>query len=342
MTLFSPNMLWLLVFLPISVIGYVLLLRRQNKNALRYANLALLKSAVGRGQKIRRHLPPALFLVAMGVALFSIARPAAIITLPSQRETIILAMDVSGSMRATDVEPQRITAAQTAAIDFVKELPISAQIGVVAFSTDAMTVQRPTDNRDEVIASISRLTPQRYTAMGSGILASLRNIFEDSPSLDEPSPRGPRGAALGEAAPEEEFKPVPAGSFSSAIVIVLTDGQTNMGVDPVRAAKTAAQRGVRIFTVGFGSEQGGLIQFEGRTTHVKLDEYTLKKVADITHAAYYRAGNQQELRNVYKTLTKTLVMETHETELTGLFAGLAAILVIVAAVFSLAWTNRLV
>ena len=114
-----------------------------------------------------------------------------------------------------------------------------------------------------------------------------------------------------------------------------------MGADPIRAAKAAADRGVRVFTVGFGSEKGGIIEFEGRSTHVKLDEYTLKKVADITHAAYYRAGNQQELNNVYKTLTKTLVLEKHETELTGVFAGLAALLVVVAAVFSLMWTNRL-
>jgi len=344
MIFFSPNMLWLLAILPLMVLSYVALLRRRNKNALRYANLGLLKSAIGPGQKIRRHVPPALFLAALGVAIFSIARPAAVVTLPSQRETIILAMDVSGSMRATDMEPQRISAAQSAAIDFVKELPISARIGVVAFSSNAMTVQRPTDNQDDVIAAISRLAPQRYTAMGSGMLTALRNIFEQEKFDEEEDARNGRGrgAALGEAAPEQDFKPVAAGSYTSAVIILLTDGQTNMGADPIRAAKAAADRGVRVFTVGFGSEKGGIIEFEGRSTHVKLDEYTLKKVADITHAAYYRAGNQQELNNVYKTLTKTLVLEKHETELTGVIAGLAALLVVVAAVFSLMWTNRLV
>ena len=333
-----------MAILPLMVLGYVMLLRRRNKNALRYANLGLLKSAIGPGQKIRRHVPPAVFLVAVGVAIFSIARPAAVVTLPSQRETIILAMDVSGSMRATDMEPQRISAAQSAAIDFVKELPISARIGVVAFSSNAMTVQRPTENQDEVIAAISRLAPQRYTAMGSGMLTALRNIFEQEKfdeEQDAHNGRG-RGAPLGEAAPEEEFKPVAAGSYTSAVIILLTDGQTNMGADPIRAAKAAADRGVRVFTVGFGSEKGGTIEFEGRSTHVKLDEYTLKKVADITHAAYYRAGNQQELNNVYKTLTKTLVLEKHETELTGVFAGVAALLVVIAALLSLMWTNRLV
>lgn len=344
MSLFSPNMLWLLAVLPFLVAFYVVLLRRQNKNALRYANIGIIKSAVGPGQKIRRHVPPAVFLVAMGVAVFSLARPAAVVTLPSQRETIILAMDVSGSMRATDMEPQRISAAQAAAVDFVKYLPISARIGVVAFSSNAMTVQRPTDSKDEVIAAIERLAPLRYTAMGSGILTSLRNIFEQEGFEEEVAQHGGRmrGAPLGEGTPVQEFKPVMAGSFTSAVIILLTDGQTNMGADPIRAAKAAADRGVRVFTVGFGSEKGGIIEFEGRSTHVRLDEYTLKKVADITHAEYFRAGNQKELHAVYENLTKTLVMEKKETELTGAFAGLAALLVIMAAGFSLMWTNRFV
>ncbi len=346
MILFSPNMLWLLTILPLLALSYVLLLRRRNKNALRYANLGLLKSAIGRGQKIRRHVPPALFLLALGVVIFSLARPAAVISLPSQRETIILAMDISGSMRATDMEPQRISAAQAAAISFVKDLPISARIGVVAFSTNAMTVQRPTQDREQVIGAISRLVPQRYTAMGSGILTSLRNIFEEGGLEEELRPQSEgrgRGAPLGEGAPAPvELIPVPAGSLTSAVIILLTDGQTNMGADPIRAAKAAADRGVRVFTVGFGSEKGGIIEFEGRQTHVKLDEFTLKKVADITHAAYYRAGNQQELNDVYKTLTATLVMETHETELTGVAAGVGALFVVLAGILSMLWVNRIV
>ena len=335
-------MLWLLTILPFLVVAYVLLLRRRNKNALRYASLGVLKSALGRGQKIRRHVPPTLFLVALGLAIFAIARPAAMITLPSQRETIILAMDVSGSMRATDVEPQRISAARAAAIDFVKDQPTSARIGVVAFSSNAMTVQRPTDNREEIVAAISRLTPQRFTAMGSGILTSLSNIFEQE-EFEEEAPRG-HGRSLDEAPaePKKEFTPVMAGSYSSAVVIVLTDGQTNMGTDPIAAAKAAADRGVRVFTVGFGSEQGGLVEYEGHTTRVKLDEVTLKRVADITHAAYYRAGNLDELHKVYKTLSSTLIMETHETELTGAFDGAAAFFVVLAAVLSVLWVGRIV
>ena len=210
MLLFLPNMLWLLTILPLVTLGYVLLQRRRNKNAVRYAHLGVIKSAIGRGQKIRRHVPPALFLFALGLAIFSIARPAAVITLPSQRETIILAMDVSGSMRATDVEPQRISAAQAAAIAFVKDQPESARIGVVAFSSNAMTIQRPTQNRAEVVSAIERLVPERYTAMGSGILTALNNIFEEG-AIEELSPGGPRAMPLGEARPEgAEDRPIVA------------------------------------------------------------------------------------------------------------------------------------
>jgi len=340
MLLFSPNMLWLLTILPLVTLGYVLLQRRRNKNAIRYAHLGVIKGAIGRGQKIRRHVPPGLFLVALGLAVFSIARPAAVITLPSQRETIILAMDVSGSMRATDVEPQRMSAAQAAAISFIKDQPETARIGVVAFSSNAMTVQRPTQNRTDVVAAIERLAPERYTAMGSGILTALNNIFEEG-AIEELAPGGPRAAPLGEALPEGIERPIVApGSYGSAVIILLTDGQTNMGADPIRAARVAADRGVRIYTVGFGSEGGGLVEFDGRKTRVKLDEPTLKRVAEITHGNYYRAGNLAELNSVYKTLSTTLVMEPKQTELTGVFAGAAALFVVLAAVFSMLWVNR--
>jgi len=342
MLLFSPNMLWFLTILPVLTLAYILLQRRRNRYALRYASLGLVKSAIGRGQRIRRHVPPALFLIGLGLAIFSLARPAAIITLPSQRETIILAMDVSGSMRATDVEPQRISAAQAAALEFIKNQPESARIGVVSFSSNAMTVQRPTQNRADVVAAIERLAPDRYTAMGSGILTSLNNIFEDG-TIEELSPGRPRAAALGEAMPDGSDRPkVAPGSFSSAVIILLTDGQTNMGADPIRAARAAADRGVRVFTVGFGSEGGGLVEFDGRKTRVRLDEVTLKRVAEITRADYYRAGNLAELNTVYETLSTQLVMEKTQTEITGVAAGAAALFVVLAAVFSMLWVNRIV
>lgn len=345
MTFQSPGMLWLLLILPLAVLAYIFLLRRQKRTAIRYGNLGLVKEALGRGQKIRRHLPPAVFLAAIGLALFAIARPTAIITLPSQRETIILAMDVSGSMRATDVDPRRITAAQAAAHDFVNELPRTARVGIVAFSSTAMTAQQPTLNREDAQAAIDRLQPQRFTAVGSGILVALQNIFPGA-SFEDDSPRairGERAAPLGEAREMEQapFQPVPPGSYTSAVIILLSDGQTNVGADPVQAAHAAADRGVRVFTVGFGSEQGGVVDFEGRSVYVQLDEDTLRKIADITRGAYFRAGSQAELKQIYKSLTSKLTLETQQTEVTALFAALAAIMTIAAAALSLLWAGRL-
>ncbi|MBY0509476.1 MAG: VWA domain-containing protein [Rhodospirillaceae bacterium] len=345
MTFQTPGMLWLLLVLPLAVLAYIFLLRRQKRSALRFASLGLVKEALGPGQKFRRHLPPAVFLVAMGLAVFSIARPAAVITLPSQRETIVLAMDVSGSMRATDVDPRRISAAQAAARDFVKDQPRTARIGVVAFSSTAMTVQQPTLNREDVIAAVERLQPQRFTAVGSGILVALQNIFPGA-SFDEESPRSlpsTQGAPLGGDTQVEQqpFMPVPPGSYTSAVIILLSDGQTNVGADPVKAAHAAADRGVRVFTVGFGSDQGGVVDFEGRSVYVQLDEETLKKIADITRGAYFRAGSQAELNEIYKTLTTKLIMETQQTEITALFAAAAAIMAVIAAALSMMWAGRI-
>jgi len=342
MTYYAPQYLWLLLLLPLLVAGYILLLRRQTKSAVRFASLGLVKEALGAGQKIRRHVPPALLLVAIGLAVFSIARPAAVITLPSQHGTIILALDVSGSMRADDVAPKRIAAAQAAAIDFVKNQPLSMNIGVVAFSSAAMTVQQPTQSREDVVAAIERLQPQRFTAVGSGILASLQNIFPQARFDDDMPYTFARGAqALGEAQPPDtSFTPVPPASYTSAVIVLLSDGQTNVGADPIKAAQAAADRGVRVFTVGFGSEKGGVVDFEGRQVYVRLDEETLRRIADITRGAYFRAGSESELKTVYKTLTTQFKFETQRTEITAVFAGVAAVLTVIAALLSILWLGR--
>ncbi len=177
MTFLWPEMLWLFLLVPALVAGYFYLLRRKQQTALRYASLSMVKEAMGAGQKFRRHIPPLLFLVALIAMIVAIARPAAVITLPSQHQTIILAMDVSGSMRATDVQPNRITASQTAAKAFVADQPSNVRIGVVSFAGTAAVVQVPTQNREDIIAAIDRFQLQRGTAIGSGIIVSLATIF---------------------------------------------------------------------------------------------------------------------------------------------------------------------
>jgi Ca-activated chloride channel family protein len=339
-------MLWLLLLVPALVGAYVLLLRRKNRSALRYANLSIVKEAMGAGHRFRRHLPPLLFLLALTVMILAIARPAAVITLPSQQLTIILAMDVSGSMRAADVEPNRITAAQIAAKAFVNEQPSYVRIGVVSFAGTASVVQAPTYNRDDVLAAIDRFQLQRATAIGSGIIVSLATIFPDA-GIDVSSliygRDAPRGAPLGQApkAVKPAFKPVPPGSYTSAAIILLTDGQRTTGPDSLEAARMAADRGIRVFTVGIGTRTGETIGFEGWSMRVRLDEETLKAVAKMTHGEYFYAGTALDLKKVYESLHARFVLEKKNMEISGLFSAAAAVIAVVSALLSMLWFNRI-
>ena len=220
----------------------------------------MVQEAMGAGQSFRRHVPPLLFLAAL-VMIVAVARPAAVVTLPSQHETVILAMDVSGSMRATDVEPNRLTAAQAAAKAFVAEQPRTTRIGVVAFAGTAALVQPPTQNREDVLAAIDRFQLQRATAIGSGILVSLKAIFPDvefdlRSSNPRSTPAEPRGAPLAPLEAPPGTRPAEAGAarlLQVRAIILLTDGQTTTGPDPIEAARMAAERGVRVYTVGVGT-----------------------------------------------------------------------------------------
>src|SRR5690242_11735459 len=349
MTFLWPNALWLLVLLPLLVGLYLALIARRKKMALAYSDFGLLKEALGARRSMRRHVPPALFLAALAVMILALARPAAIVTLPSQHETVILAMDVSGSMRADDVKPTRLAAAQAAARAFVKDTPKSTRIGVVAFAGSAALVQAPTHNRDDVYAAIEQLQLQNATAVGSGILASLKAIFPDQDfDLKVPLPMRPGSAAFGGsrppavigAPPKPEQKPVPPGSYKSAVIILLTDGQTTTGPDPVDAARVAAERGVRVFTVGVGTPDGQILTGEGWSIRVRLDEDALKVIADLTRGEYFFAGNAPDLKKIYQGLNSKLVMEKKETEITAFFTGVAALFALVAAGLSLAWFSR--
>ena len=346
MTFLWPETLWLLLVAPLAVLTYILVLRRKKKLAVRYASLSMVKAALGPGNRIRRHVPPALFLLALLAALFAVARPAAMVTLPSEHETVVLALDVSGSMRARDVEPDRITAAQNAAKAFIGEQPRSAKIALVSFAGSASLVQPPTRNRGDLVAAIEQLQLQHATAVGSGILVSLKAIFPDQDfdlsnirqgkGRQLPPPTGSAGAG-GTAPP----KPVAPGSYASAAIILLTDGQTTTGPDPVEAARLAAQRGVRVFTVGVGTPDGQILAGEGWSMRVRLDEDTLKAIADLTRGEYFHAGNAADLKKVYQSLNAKLVMEKKETEITAIFAAAAAGLMLAAGLLSLLWFNRL-
>lgn len=340
-----PQWLWLAAILPLLVAGYVLMLRRRRRHALRYASLSIVNEALGTRQRWRRHIPPALMLLSLAALIVAIARPTASITLPSQHEMIILAMDVSGSMRAADVQPSRLEAAQAAAKAFIGDTPSNMRIGIVAFAATATVVQPATFNRDDLNAAIDRFELQRGTAVGSGILVALKMIFPDIEyDLRSYNPRGDprRGAALGEAkADAPAWKPVAPGSYTSAAIILLTDGQTTTGPDPREAAKMAAERGVRVFTVGVGTANGEILGAEGWSMRVRLDEDALKEIAGTTRADYFYAGNALDLKKVYQDLNSKLVLEKKETEITAIFAALAGVLMLVAVMLSLWWYQRI-
>ena len=340
--------LWLLLLVPALVGLYLWLLRRKKKASLKYASLGIIREAMGPGSRWRRHLPPALFLLALTAMILAIARPSATITLPAARQTIILAMDVSGSMRAKDVLPSRLEAMQAAARKFINEVPRNTKIGIISFAGTASVVQAPTENKEDLLAAIERFQLQRATAIGSGIIVSLATLFPDA-GIEIASliygDRASRVRSLREPSKKDEkkadFKPVPPGSYGAGAIILLTDGQRTTGPDSIEAAKMAADRGVRIYTVGLGTVNGEVIGFEGWSFRVRLDEDTLKQVASLTRGEYFYAGTATDLNKVYETLNTRLILETRETEVSALVSAIAALLALLAGVLSLVWFNRI-
>ena len=345
-TFLWPQLLWLLLALPLLVALYIWLLQRKKTLALRYASLSIVKEAMGTGQRVRRHIPPLLLLLAITAMLLAAARPLAMVTLPMQQDTIILAMDVSGSMRATDVLPTRLAAAQNAAKAFLAELPRNVRVGIVAFAGTASVVQAPTLNHDDLVAAIDRFQLQPGTAIGNGIVLSVATLFPDAGIDLEAMVNGSgnrRGVAIDEGAPGtgKRFTPVRPGSYNTGAIILLTDGQRTTGVDTMEAANMAADRGVRVYTVGVGTVDGETIGFQGWSMRVRLDEDTLKAIANNTQAEYFYAGSADSLKNVYETLRSRLAVEKKETEISALLALVAAVLAIAAAGLSLLWFNRI-
>ncbi len=350
-----PQMLWLLLLLPLLAAAYLYLIARRKKAALLYASLALPRAALGPGQRLRRHIPPALFLLALGAALIACARPSATITLPSDTITLVLAMDVSRSMEATDVEPTRIAAAQQAARDLVVGLPSSVRLGIVSFAATAAEVLAPTDNRQDMLDALDRFQLQRGTATGSGLIQALAVLFPDdgidleAVLFNDASPLAGRPAtSLDEAAAadaarkrEKQREPVQPGTYRHGAVILLSDGRRTTGPDPLDAARMAAQRGVRVYTVGFGSAQGGAVPGEPVLSYfMQLDEPALRAVATITGGEYFQAGSAADLSRVYRQLSARFALERRETEIGALFAAAAGVLLVMGGALSLFWFRR--
>jgi Ca-activated chloride channel family protein len=339
--------LWLLLIVPFLIAGYVYALRRRKKMAVRYASLILVREAIGPGQWVRRHLPAILILLALICALVGVARPTALLTLPDSHQTIVLAMDVSRSMRAMDIQPSRIEAAQNAVKAFVKDLPPRVRVGIVTFAGSAAVVQTPTDNRDDLIAAVDRFQLQRQTAIGSGLLMALSVLLPDAgidleaDVFDGGFSRRAGAAPLKAPMPERKpVNPVLPGSYTAGAIVLMSDGRRTMGPDPLAAAKMAAEYGVRVHTIGFGTKGGGPVMFDDMSIYMMFDEETLRGIARATEAEYFYAGSADDLHKVYKNLTAKMVLERKETELTAFFSAGAALFAFVAALLSLLWFHR--
>ncbi len=340
------GMLWLLALVPVLAGLYVLAQRRRQKYALRYASLTLVKDALGKGPGIRRHIPAALFLAGIAVIIFALARPSATVDIPSEEGIVILSMDVSGSMRATDIKPTRMEAVKEAARIFIQRRPRNVRIGIVAFSGTAELIQPPTTDNDQLMAAVNRMHPERYTAIGSGLQAALDTIFEkpdqnQAAATDTPPPDPNNPLAAAPPPDQQEPPPVPPGSYKSAVIVQMSDGQSNQGPDPLDVADKAANLGVRVYTVGVGTKEGAIIGFEGFSFRVILDEATLKAIAGKTAGTYTKASSEEDLHRIYENLSTRLMVDREKTEITALFVAAAAVLLLVAGAFSLLWFNRL-
>ena len=351
MDLLWPGFLLLLGLMPLLVAAYIWMLRRRRRFAVRYSSLALVREALSHQSRLRRHLPFALFLLGLASLVIALGRPVAVVSVPAGQVTIILAMDVSRSMCATDIAPNRLEAAQAAALSFIQRQKSSTQIGIVAFAGFAELIQPPTLDQEVLQDAVESLITARRTAIGSAILKSLDAIAEIDPNV-APSTSG----ASGEIHPT----PVPQGAYAPDIIVLLTDGVSNAGPLPVDAAQQAADRGVRVYTIGFGTanENGSLPfcgqQFQGSDPfgggpfgfggggggggfRRGIDEATLKQVAAMTGGEYYAAESVGELDDVFQSLPTYLITRHETTEISVAFAAIGALLAALAIGLSLLW-----
>ncbi len=346
MSMLWPSSLFLLFLLPLIVAAYVWILRRRRRFVIRYSSLSLVKEAASHQSWMRRHLPFVLFLLALASLILALTRPTAELIVPSNRATIILALDVSRSMCSTDIPPNRLVAAQAAAIDFIQSQNEGTQIGVVAFAGFAELVQPPTKDKTLLANAITNLTPARRTAIGSAILRSIDAIAE----IDD---------RIAPTQFDASVQPVPEGEFAPHIIVLLTDGSSNAGPSPFTAASEALARGIRVYTIGFGTatdqsflDCGDLFRDEydyqgfgfapslgSRDHRLQIDETTLKLVADLTGGSYYYAASAGELQNVFSNLPTYLVVTRETTEISALFNALAVLLILLAFFLSLRWNQ---
>ena len=354
MDMLWPGFLFLLVIIPLLIAAYIWMLRRRRRYTVRYSSLALVRAALPRFSRWRRHLPFALFLLALTSLVVAMARPVAIVSVPTGQTTVILAIDVSRSMCATDIKPNRLEAAKAAALSFIQSQKSSTQISIVAFAGFAEVTQPATTDQEALQSAVESLTTGRRTAIGSGILKSLDAIAEIDKNVAPSVTDSSSGVAP---------TPVPTGAYAPDIIVLLTDGVSNAGPTPLEAAQQALDRGVRVYTIGFGTANGSEIPFcapqlQGGGTLDRggggfggggfgggggggfrrgIDEDTLIQVADMTGGDYYAAESASELQDVFQNLPTYLITKHEIVEISVAFTAIGALLAAIAVALSLRW-----
>lgn len=333
MSFIWPAMLVLLLLVPLVAFWYIRMQQRRRQVVTNFGSLGTMQGAANRSFGWRRHVAPALFLASLTILIFALARPKTMVSLPRIQGTVILAFDVSGSMAADDLKPTRMDAAKAAVQNFIERQSPTVRIGVVAFSDSGLSIQVPTNKKDDVLAAIGRLTSQRGTSLANGILAALTtietangvptNYYSNQTPTPAPTPI-----------------PVPRGTYGSSVIVLLTDGENNQNPDPLEAAQTAADRGVRIYTVGIGSAAGTNLHVDGFTIHTQLDEAMLQQISQMTGGTYYNAQNEEDLLAIYDNLSPELIVKPEEMEITALLAGVSIIFLLLGGTASLLWFGR--
>jgi Ca-activated chloride channel family protein len=329
MTFGSGEWLFCFLLLPAVVAGYVRSRRRRRQRSAALAAQGLVTSDLGRRGR-RVHVPFALFLAALALLVVASARPMATVKTPRRVATVILAIDVSNSMAASDVEPSRFGAAKTAASAFVREQPSSVRIGVVAFGASALIVQPLTLSHPDVLQSINHLSLGGGTSLGAGILTSLDAVAGRTLKVNTTS--------LG----QDNSGEVNIGYYGGATIVLFSDGEDTSQIDPVTMARLASTAGVRIQTIGVGTAAGTTVEIDGFTVATALDSQTLKSVATITNGSYHQVNDQAALADVSKTIDLHFAVFTQYTEISAVFAAAAVLLLIVGALISVLWLGRVV
>jgi Ca-activated chloride channel family protein len=310
----QPLWLWLLLIVAALVVAYVFAQRRRSQYAVRFATLPMLEKVAPKRPGWRRHAPAFAFLAALTVLTIAIARPVADVRVPRERATVVVAMDISNSMAATDVAPNRFEVAKSAAVEFVNSLPDQFNVGLVSFARTANVVAPPSTNHQTTVDAINSLTLTDSTAIGEAVMTSLQAVHSlDADAANDPPPTR---------------------------IVLLSDGGNTSGRPIDEAAAAATQAGVPVSTIAYGTAEG-TVELQGRSVPVPADADALKGLADATKGSFYSAQSDEELRNVYSDLQSSIGWTTEEREITNLVAGIALAVALLAGLASLLWFSRL-